>query len=71
MEARSSFFPQERETHVGMNDWVMIGAPGELAHKDAREINTLSFEMRAIFVDTLTKRGATGWIFLGGSHIKT
>ncbi len=55
IEARSSFFPLEREPDVGMNDWVMIGAPGVLAHKDAREINTLSFEIRSIFVDTLTQ----------------
>jgi hypothetical protein len=27
----------------------------ELAHKDAREINSLSFEIRAVFVDTLTQ----------------
>lgn len=54
METRSSFFPLEREPHAEMNDWVTIGAPGVLAHKDAREINTLSFELRAIFVDTLT-----------------
>ncbi len=38
-----------------MNDWVTIGAPGVLAHKDAREMNTLSFELRAIFVDALTQ----------------
>ena len=55
METRSSFFPLEREPDPGMNDWVMIGAPGVLAHKDPREINTLSFEIRAIFVDTLTQ----------------
>lgn len=55
MEARSSFFPLEREPHPETNDWVMIGAPGVLAHRDAREINTLSFEIRSIFVDTLTQ----------------
>jgi hypothetical protein len=54
IEARSSFFPLEREPHPEMNDWVMIGAPGVLAQKDARAINTLSFEIRSIFVDTLT-----------------
>ena len=55
LETRSSFFPLEREPGEEMNDWVMIGAPGVLAHKDAREINTLSFEIRSIFVDTLTQ----------------
>jgi len=55
MQTRSSFFLLEREPDPGMNDWVMIGAPGVLAHKDAREINSLSFEIRAIFVDTLTQ----------------
>jgi hypothetical protein len=55
MEIRSSFFPLEREAHGEMNDWVTIGAPGVLAQKDAREINTLSFELRAIFLDTLTQ----------------
>lgn len=67
MEARSSFFPLEREPDAGMNDWVMIGAPGELAHKDAREINTLSFEIRAIFLDTLTQEAERkGLDFLRG-----
>jgi hypothetical protein len=47
IEARSSFYPLEREPHPEMNDWVMIGSPGVLAHKDAREINTLSFEIRS------------------------
>jgi hypothetical protein len=54
LEIRSSFFPLERESHAEMNDWVTIGAPGVLAQRDAREINTLSFEIRAIFLDTLT-----------------
>lgn len=67
MEARSSFFPLEREPDAGMNDWVMIGAPGVLAHKDAREINTLSFEIRAIFVDTLRQEAErNGLDFLRG-----
>ncbi len=67
MEARSSFFPLEREPHPEMNDWVMIGAPGVLAHKDAREINTLSFEIRSIFVDTLTQEAErNGLDFLRG-----
>jgi hypothetical protein len=67
MEARFSFFPLEREPQVEMNDWVMIGAPGVLAHKDATEINTLSFEIRAIFVDTLTQEAErNGLDFLRG-----
>lgn len=66
-ETRSSFFPLEREPDAGMNDWVMIGAPGVLAHKDAREINTLSFEIRAIFADTLTQEAErNGLDFLRG-----
>lgn len=67
METRSSFFPLEREPDAGMNDWVMIGAPGVLAHKDASEINTLSFEIRSIFVDTLTQEAdRNGLDFLRG-----
>lgn len=67
VEARSSFFPLEREPHAEMNDWVMIGAPGALAHKDAREVNTLSFEIRSIFVDTLTREAErNGLDFLRG-----
>jgi hypothetical protein len=67
VEARSSFFPLEREPHTQMNDWVMIGAPGVLAHKDAREINRLSFEIRSIFVDTLTQEAErNGLDFLRG-----
>jgi hypothetical protein len=67
IEARSSFFPLEREPDAGMNDWVMIGAPGVLAHKDARESNTLSFEIRSIFVDTLTQEAdRNGLDFLRG-----
>lgn len=67
METRSSFFPLEREPEAGMNDWVMIGAPGVLVHKDAREINTLSFEIRAIFVDALTQEAErNGLDFLRG-----
>lgn len=50
-----------------MNDWVVIGAPGVLAHKDVREINTLSFEIRAIFVETLTQEAdRNGLDFLRG-----
>ena len=67
VETRSSFFALEREPDAGMNDWVMIGAPGVLEHKDAREINTLSFEIRAIFVDTLTQEAErNGLAFLRG-----
>jgi hypothetical protein len=55
LQIRSSFFPLEREADGQMNDWVTIGAPGVLAKKDSREINTLSFEIRAIFLDTLTQ----------------
>jgi len=67
MEARSSFFRLEREPHPEINDWVMIGAPGVLAHRDDREINTLSFEIRSIFVDTLTQEaGRNGLDFLRG-----
>jgi len=67
METRSSFFPLEREPDAAMNDWVMIGAPGVLSHKDEREINTLSFEIRAIFVDTLTQEAErNGRDFLRG-----
>lgn len=67
METRSSFFPLEREPDAGINDWVMIGAPGVLAHRDAREINILSFEIRSIFVDTLTQEAErNGLDFLRG-----
>ena len=67
INAKSSFFPLEREPDSGMNDWVMIGAPGVLAHKDAGSINTLSFEIRAIFVDTLAQESErNGLDFLRG-----
>ncbi|HTC62135.1 MAG TPA: hypothetical protein VK709_04785 [Candidatus Saccharimonadales bacterium] len=55
IEIRSSFFPLGREAHGVTNDWLTIGAPGVLAQKDSREINTLTFEVRAIFLDTLTQ----------------
>jgi hypothetical protein len=55
MEIRSSFFPLEREVHGVVNDWVTVGAPGVLAQKDSTEINTLSFELRAIFLEMLTQ----------------
>jgi hypothetical protein len=67
LEIRSSFFPLEREPNAEMNDWVTIGAPGALAQRDAREINTLSFEIRAIFLDTLTQEAErNGLDFLRG-----
>jgi len=55
MRSRFSFFPVEREPHAETNEWVIIGAPGVLAQRDAGEINSLSFELRAIFMDTLTQ----------------
>jgi hypothetical protein len=55
MKNRFSFFLLEREPHAEINDWVIIGAPGVLAQRDVSEINTLSFEIRAIFVETLTQ----------------
>jgi len=67
MAIRFSFFPLEQEPHAEMNDWVIIGAPGELAKRDAREIDALSFELRAIFVDTLTQEAEhDGLDFLRG-----
>jgi hypothetical protein len=61
------FFQLEREAHGVTNDWVTIGAPGVLAQKDARETNTLSFEIRAIFLETLTQeREHDGLDFLRG-----
>lgn len=57
MDARLSFFPLEREeTRLG-NDFVTIGSPGVLAQKDSTETNTLSMELRAIFVEVLTEEG--------------
>ena len=52
MDARLSFFPLEREQQGGMDDCVIIGSPGVLAHGNVSE-NILSFELRAIFVETL------------------
>jgi len=67
MEIRSSFFPLEREPDAGMNDWAIVGAPGVLSHRDAREISTLSFEIRAIFIETLTQEAErNGLDFLRG-----
>jgi hypothetical protein len=54
MQIRYSFFQLGREPHAEMNASVVIGAPGVLAQRDAREINTLSFELRAMFIETLT-----------------
>lgn len=57
MATRLSFFPLEREAAGPINDWVIIGSPGVLAHKDQTELNTLSFELRGIFVEALTDQG--------------
>jgi hypothetical protein len=54
MDARHSFFQLEREEHGPGADCVIVGAPGVLAKPDSTEANTLSFELRAIFVKTLT-----------------
>jgi hypothetical protein len=54
MDTRLSFFSLEREATGPINDCVIIGAPGVLAKKDSTEVNTLSFEIRAIFVQSLT-----------------
>jgi hypothetical protein len=54
METLLSFFSLEREGNVLTNDWVVIGSPGVLAQRDATAVNTLSFELRAIFLETLT-----------------
>src|SRR5260370_4104031 len=37
VEARSSFFPLEREPHPNMNNWLIIAAPTVLAHNVATE----------------------------------
>jgi hypothetical protein len=67
MAVRFSFFPLERQPHAEMNDWAFIGAPGVLAHKDEREIDTLSFELRTIFVETLKQETQQGGLdFLRG-----
>jgi len=55
MDARLSFFPLEREEVGLINDFVTIGSPGVLAQKDSTETNTLSMELRAIFVEALTE----------------
>ena len=55
MDARLSFFPLERESSESMNDWVIVGSPGVLAQQDSAQINTLLFELRAIFVESLTE----------------
>jgi len=67
LETRSSFFPLEREPDMEMNDWITIGAPGVLARQDAEQINTLSFEIRGIFLDTLAQESEhDGLDFLRG-----
>jgi hypothetical protein len=67
METRSSFFPLEREPAMEMNDWMTIGAPGVLARQDAGQINTLFFEIRGIFIDTLAQEAERdGLDFLRG-----
>lgn len=53
METRLSFFSLEREGNGSMTDCVVIGSPGVLAKKDATEVNSLSFEIRAIFLEIL------------------
>jgi hypothetical protein len=55
MAARFSFFLLEREDVEPVDDWVTIGSPGKLAQKDPTETNTLSMEIRAIFVEKLTR----------------
>jgi hypothetical protein len=57
MGARLSFFLLEREEAESINDCVTIGSPGVLAQKDSTETNTLSMELRAIFVEELTVEG--------------
>lgn len=54
MDTRLSFFSLEREATGPINDCVIIGSPGVLAKKDATEVNSLSFEIRAIFLEVLT-----------------
>jgi hypothetical protein len=60
MLIRSSFYLLEREPDAQMNDWVIIGAPGVLAARDPKEVNTLSFEIRAIFVEDLKQEAEHG-----------
>lgn len=57
MGARLSFFLLEREDRGLAKDGVTIGSPGVLAQKDSTETNTLSMELRAIFVEALTEEG--------------
>ena len=67
IQARSSFFQLDREPVAEMNDWMVIGAPGELAVKDPEELNTLSFEIRGIFLKTLAQEAEhSGLDFLRG-----
>ena len=64
MGARLSFFPLVREGSGSMDDWVLVGIPGVLAHRDPAQINTLLFELRAIFVATLADEERDGLDFL-------
>jgi len=57
MGARLSFFPLEREEREPIGDCVIIGSPGVLAQKDPTETNTLSMELRAIFLAELIEEG--------------
>jgi hypothetical protein len=54
MEARFSFFQLEREGTGPIGDHVIVGCPGVLARRDPTRIDTLSFELRAVFVRTVT-----------------
>jgi hypothetical protein len=53
MDTRLSFFALDRKQQGEINGCVIIGSPGVLAKRDPRGINSLSFELRAIFVETL------------------
>jgi hypothetical protein len=67
MQVRLSFFSLAREPHAKIDDCVIIGAPGVLAQSDAKEINTMYFELRAIFVQALTHEAEhDGLDFLSG-----
>jgi len=57
MDARLSFFLLEREESGLANDFVTIGSPGVLAQQDSTDANTLSMELRGIFVETLRDEG--------------
>jgi hypothetical protein len=57
MGARLSFFLLDREDSGLVNDAAIIGTPGVFAQKDPTETDTLSMELRAIFVEALTEEG--------------